>query len=258
MKKFYGFSGRQGEMWKLLFRNWGVLRHTKWKCYSLSCVQFFKTHGLYSPSLEFFRQEYWSGLPFPPPGDFPDPGIEPRSPVLQADSLQSEPQGKMYKETSEWSEGRGCICLTIDGQLHGIRMITAEVFRWCGGIWPELAHRGEIWWLPAPEFLCRVDFRTQYDWKEVLKTFCLRLRNTLDCKEIQPVHPKGDQSWVFIGRTDAEAETPILWPPHAKSWLIGKDPDAGRDWGQEEKGMTEDKMAGWHLCSMHMSLSELR
>ena len=59
------------------------------------------------------------------------------------------------------------------------------------------------------------------------------------------VHPKGDQSWVFIGRTDAEAETPILWPPHAKSWFTGKDP-AGMDWGQEEKGMTEDKMAGWH------------
>ena len=68
----------------------------------------------------------------------------------------------------------------------------------------------------------------------------------LDCKEIQLGHPKGDQSWVFIGRTDAEAETPILWPPHGKSWLIGEDPDAGRDWGQEEKGMTEDEMAGWH------------
>ena len=70
--------------------------------------------------------------------------------------------------------------------------------------------------------------------------------NPLDCKEIQPVHPKGDQSWVFIGRTDAEAETPKLWPPHLKSWLIGKDPDAGRDWGQEEKRTTEDEMAGWH------------
>ena len=68
----------------------------------------------------------------------------------------------------------------------------------------------------------------------------------LDCKEVQPVHPKGDQSWVFIGRTEAKAETPILWPPYAKSWLIGKDPDAGRDWEQEEKGMTEDEMAGWH------------
>ena len=72
------------------------------------------------------------------------------------------------------------------------------------------------------------------------------LESPLDCKEIQPVHPKGDQSWVFTGRTDAEAETPVLWPPHAKSWLIGKDPDAGRDWGQEEKGTTEDEMAGWH------------
>ena len=72
------------------------------------------------------------------------------------------------------------------------------------------------------------------------------LESPLDCKEIQPVHSKGDQPWVFIGRNDAKAETPIVWPPHAKSWLIGKDPDAGRDWGQEEKGMTEDEMAGWH------------
>ena len=72
------------------------------------------------------------------------------------------------------------------------------------------------------------------------------LESPLDCKEIQPVHPKGDQSWVFIGRTDVEAETPVLWPPHANSWPIGKDPDAGRDWGQEEKGTTEDEMAGWH------------
>ena len=69
---------------------------------------------------------------------------------------------------------------------------------------------------------------------------------SLGLQEIQPVHPKTDQSWVFIGRTDAEAETPVVWPPHAKSWLIGKDPDAGRDWGQEEKGPTEDEMAGWH------------
>ena len=68
----------------------------------------------------------------------------------------------------------------------------------------------------------------------------------LDCKEIQLVHPKGDQSWVFIGRTDIEAETPILWPPHAKSWLIGKDPDAGKDRRQEEKVRTEDEMVGWH------------
>ena len=80
-------------------------------------------------------------------------------------------------------------------------------------------------------------------WTAVLEK---TLESPLDCKEIQPVHSKGDQSWVFIGRTDAKAETPILWPPDAKSWLIRKDPDSGRDWGQEEKGTTEDEMAGWH------------
>ena len=72
------------------------------------------------------------------------------------------------------------------------------------------------------------------------------LESPLDCKEIQPVHPKGDQSWMFIGRTDAEAEIPVLWPTHVKSWLIGKDPDGGRDWRREEKGMKEDEMGGWH------------
>ena len=72
------------------------------------------------------------------------------------------------------------------------------------------------------------------------------LENPLDCKEIQPVHPKGDQSWVFIGETDVEAGTLILWPPDAKSWLIGKDPAAGKDWRQEEKGTTEDETVGWH------------
>ena len=73
-----------------------------------------------------------------------------------------------------------------------------------------------------------------------------RLEIPLDCKEIQPVHPNRNQSWVFIGRTDIEAETPTLWPPDVKCWLIGKDPDSGRDWGQEEKVTTEDEMAGWH------------
>ena len=81
-----------------------------------------------------------------------------------------------------------------------------------------------------------------YFWTVVLEK---TLESPLDCKEIQPVHSK-DQSWMFIGRTDIEAETPILWPPDAKSWLTGKDPDAGKVWGQEEKGTTEDEMAGWH------------
>ena len=79
----------------------------------------------------------------------------------------------------------------------------------------------------------------------------------LDCKEIQPAHSKGDQPWVFFGRNDAKAETPVLWPPHVKSWLIVKDSDAGRDWGQKEKGTTEDEMADGITDSMDLSLSEL-
>ena len=77
-------------------------------------------------------------------------------------------------------------------------------------------------------------------------TAVLTLESALDYKEIQPVHSEGDQSWVFFGRTDAKAETPVLWPPHAKSWLIGKGSNAGRDWGQKERGTTEDEMSGWH------------
>ena len=93
------------------------------------------------------------------------------------------------------------------------------------------------------------------DYKEtwVSKNWCFwtvvlekTLESPLDSKEIQPVHPKGDQSWVFIGRTDVEAETPIFWPPDVKSWLIWKGPDAGKDWGRVEKGSTEDETVGWH------------
>jgi len=82
---------------------------------------------------------------------------------------------------------------------------------------------------------------------DAFELWCWRgLESPLDCKEIQPVHPKGNQSWIFIGRIDAEAEAPILWPPAVKNWLIWKDPDAGKDWRQEEKGSTEDEIVGWH------------
>ena len=95
----------------------------------------------------------------------------------------------------------------------------------------------------------------ELDYKEswVPKNWCFwtvvlekTLESPLNCKEIQPVNPKRNQSWIFIGRTDTEAETPKLWPPDVKNWLIGKDPDAGKDWRREEKGMTEDEMVGWH------------
>ena len=96
----------------------------------------------------------------------------------------------------------------------------------------------------------RVGLWIKLSTKELMVLNCVVLEKTLesplDCKEIQPIHSEGDQPWDFFGRNDAKAEAPVLWPPHVKSWLIGKDFDAGRDWGQEEKGMTEDEMAGWH------------
>ena len=113
--------------------------------------------------------------------------------------------------------------ITLSAKVH---LVKAMVF-------PVVMYRCEESW--APKNWCL--------WTVVLEK---NLESPLDCKEIQPVYPEGDQSWVFIGRTGVEAETPILWPPDSKSWLIWKDPDAGKDWGQEEKGPTEDEMVGWH------------
>ena len=102
---------------------------------------------------------------------------------------------------------------------------------------------------PVVMYGCELDYKESW----VLKKWCFwtvvlgkTLENPLDFKKIKPVHPKGNRSWIFIGRTDAEAETLILWPPDSKNWLTGKDPDAGKEWKQEEKGMTEDEMIGWH------------
>ena len=104
-------------------------------------------------------------------------------------------------------------------------------------VFPVVLYGCESWTIKKAE--CRrIDAFELWCWRKTLGS-------TLDCKEIQPVHTK-DQSWVFVGRTDVEAETPILWPPDVKSWLIWKDPDTGKDWGQEEKGTTEDEMVGWH------------
>ena len=105
-------------------------------------------------------------------------------------------------------------------------------------IFPGVIYGCESWTIKKAEHR-RIDAFELCCWRSLLRV-------PLDCKEIQPVHPKGNQSWMFIGRTNAEAETPILWPPDAKSWLIWKDPDAGKDWRREEKGMTEDEMVRWH------------
>ena len=104
-------------------------------------------------------------------------------------------------------------------------------------VFPVVMYGCESWTVKKAEHW-RIDAFELWCWRSLLTS-------PLDCKKIQPVHPKGNQSWVFIGKTDVEAETPILWPPNAKSWLIGKDPDAGKDWGQEEKGTTENEMVGW-------------
>ena len=119
---------------------------------------------------------------------------------------------------------------TLPTKAHLVKAMVFPVVMYGCESWT--VKKAEHWRIDAFELLCCVLEKT--------------LKSPFDCKEIQPVHPKGDQSWGFIGRTDVEAETPILWPPDAKSWLIGKDPDAGRDWGQEEKGTTEDEMVGWH------------
>ena len=110
-----------------------------------------------------------------------------------------------------------------------VRLVKAMVF-------PVVMYGCENWTIKKAE-------HQRCFWTVVLEK---TLQSPLDCKEIQPVHPKGDQSWIFIGRTDAEAETPILWPPDVKSWLIWKNPDARKDWRWEGKGTTEDELVGWH------------
>ena len=207
----------------------------------------------------FSRQEYWSGLPFPPLGNLPDPGIEPTSlvsPALAGNSLPlcclgspmrlkstvkcvcimnrlsdwtelnwTTPWKESYDQPRQHIEKQRYYFVNKGPSSQGYGFSSGHVWMW------ELDCE-ESW---VPKNWCF--------WTVVLEK---TLESPLDCKKIQPVHSKGDQSWVFFGRTDAKAETPILWPPHAKSWLTGKDSDAGRDWGHEEKGMTEDEMAGWH------------
>ena len=124
--------------------------------------------------------------------------------------------------------------ITLPTKVHLVKaMVFPVVMYWCES-WT--IKKAEHWRIDAFELWC---------WRRLFES-------PLDCKEIQPVHPKGNQSWIFIGRTDAKAETPILWPPDAKNWLTWKDPNAGKDWRQEEKGMTKNEMVGWlHRLNGH-------
>ena len=169
--------------------------------------------------MRFLWQEYWSGLPFPSPEDLPDPGIEPRFPALQADSLLTELQGKPLDSVLKSRD------ITLSAKVCLVKAMVFPVVMW------ELDYK-ENW--------------VQKNWCFWTVVLEKTLESPLECKEIQAVHPKGNQSWVFIARIDVEAKTPIFWPPDAEKWLIWKDTDVGKDWGQEEKGTTEVEMVRWH------------
>ena len=145
--------------------------------------------------------------------------------VIAAMKLKDTPWKKSYDQPRQHIEKQRHYFASKRPSSQGYGFSSGHVWMW------ELDCE-ESW---APQNWCF--------WTVVLEK---TLESPLDFKESQSVQPKGDQSWVIFGRTDAEAETPTLWPPDAKNWLIGKDPDAGKDWGQEEKGMTEDEMVGWH------------
>ena len=227
--------------------------------------------------MEFSRPEFWS------PGDLPSPGIKPRSPTLQADSLPPKSQRKSVNKKVLWkmSSVASCWLKSPPGKRCASQTeLCAELMPWT---WPhphlpgfyELGNLFCIFIIPNWYFADKSPYSQSYgfssshvqmwewDHKEVwaLKNWHFRtavlektLESLLGSKKIKP---KGNQSWIFMGRTDAEAEAPILWPPDAKSWVIGKDPDAGEDWRQEEKGATEEETAGVIISSMDMSLSKL-
>ena len=275
------------------------------------------------PSMGFSSQEYWSGFPFPSLGDLPDPGIEPRSPALWADTLTSESLGKpsncivfpygrkqrktkdpfdeserrKWKKLAESSTFRRLKIMayspftsweidgetiktkrtlqgwdskiTADGDCHheikrhlllGRRVMTNldSILKSKDVTLPTKVHLAKAVVFPVVMYECeswtieRAECQKIYD-------FGRTLERPLDCKEIQPVHPKWNQSWIFIGRTDTEAEIPMFWPHDVKNLLIGKDPDDGKDWRQEEKGTRGDM--GWLdgiTDLMDMSLNRLQ
>ena len=185
------------------------------------------------PSLGFSRQEHWSGLPFPPPMHESEKWKWSRSVVSNSSwpPDSSLPGSSIHRISRQHIKKQRHYFANKGPSSQSYGFYNTHVWVW------ELDCE-ESWALKNWCF-----------WTVVLEK---TLDSPLDCKEIQPVHPKGDQSWIFIGRTDAEAKTPILWPPDAKNWLTAKDPDSGKDWRWEEKGTTEDEMVGWdHRLNGH-------
>ena len=209
-------------------------------------------------SLEFSSEEYWSGLPCPSLGDLPNTGIEPWSPALPADfffTIRAKYHrfGSVCRILLQWDTS--LVSYTKLDQLRqhmkkqrydfANKGLSSQGCGFSSGhVWMWELDCKESW---APKNWCF--------WTVVLEKI---LESPLDCKEIQPVYPKGDQTWIFFARTDAGVQTPPLWPPDAKNWLIWKYPDAGKDWRQEEKGTTEDEMTGCLTDSMDMSLNKLQ
>ena len=186
----------------------------------------------------FSRQEYWSGLLFPSPGHLPNPGIELRSPALQSDSLPSEPWGKPEQ-------------LLSTNYMLGIKK---QRYHFAGEDPYSQSYgfsRGHIWvW----------DLDHKEGWE--LKNWCFQivvleqtLESPLDYKESKPVHPKENKSWIFIGRNDAEVESPIVWPPDAQSGFTGKDPEAGKHWGRRRRGWQRMRWLDDITNSVDMSIA---
>ena len=226
-------------------------------------------------SMGFSRQDYWSGLPFLPAGDLPHAGIKPH--LLHLFALA----GRFFTTETPWkSEGsrlqdflkpvsrRQCFQRNMSKaeKLHtdsekkspapqgmSQRIPSFRISSLCskGNRW-RLATFSERAWSQIRQ-KCQLHMQNKaLTRKRESLNRCWIKPGALDYKEILPVHPKGDQSWVFIGRTHIEAKTPVLWPPDVKNWLIWKDTDAGKDWRQEEKGTTEDEMVGWpHQLNGH-------
>ena len=197
-----------------------------------------------SLSLGFSRQKHWSGLPFPSPmhesekWKWSHSVMSNSSNPMDCSPPGSSIHGIFQEKVLEW----GAIAFSDDQPRHHIkkqrhyfanRGLSSQSYGFCSShVWMrELDYKeAECWRIDA-------------FWTVVLEK---TLESPLVCKEIQSVRPKGNQSWIFIGRTDAAAEIPVLWPPDVKNWLIGKDPDSGKDWREEEKGMTENETVGWH------------